>query len=62
MVASCRNKGLEAYEMDFLNLDFPSGSFEAVFAMNCPLHMPCRDLPQALAAIRDLLSPDGLFY
>ena len=25
MIASCPEKGLEAYEMDFLNLDFPPG-------------------------------------
>ena len=62
MVARCREKGLEAYEMDFLNLDFSPGSFQAVFAMNCLLHIPRRDLPQALAAIRQLLRPNGLFY
>jgi SAM-dependent methyltransferase len=62
MVACCREKGLQAYNMDFLNLDFPPQSFEAVFAMNCLLHVPRRDLPQVLATIKELLLPNGLFY
>lgn len=62
MVTCCQEKGLEAYVMDFLNLDFPAESFDSVFAMNCLLHMPRRDLPQALAAIRELLQPKGFFY
>lgn len=62
MVTCCREKGLQAYTMDFLNLDFPTESFDAVFAMNCLLHVPRRDLPQVLAEIRDLLQPKGLFY
>jgi cyclopropane fatty-acyl-phospholipid synthase-like methyltransferase len=62
MVACCQEKGLQAYTMDFLNLDFPSQSFDAVFAMNCLLHVPRRDLPQVLKGIRELLNPKGLFY
>ena len=62
MVACCREKGLLAYTMDFLNLDFPAGSFEAVFAMNCLLHVPRLELPQVLAATEELLRPKGLFY
>lgn len=62
MVTLCRAKGLEAYVMDFLHLDFPPGSFDAVFAMNCLLHVPNGDLPQVLAAIRAVLRPGGLFY
>ena len=37
-------------------------SFDAVFALNCLLHVPKKDLPQVLQAIRTLLKPDGLFY
>src|SRR5690348_11795635 len=40
MVEICRSKGIEAHVMDFLHLDFPDGSFDAVFAMNCLLHVP----------------------
>ena len=62
MVEHCRAKGVEAHAMDFLHLDFPAASFDAVFAMNCLLHVPNRDLPAVLAAIRDVLRPGGLFF
>jgi SAM-dependent methyltransferase len=48
--------------MDFLHLNFPAGSFDAVFAMNCLLHVPNRDLPLVLAAVRAVLCPGGLFF
>jgi SAM-dependent methyltransferase len=48
--------------MDFLHLDFPAGSFDAVFAMNCLLHVPNHDLPAVLAAIQAVLRPGGLFF
>jgi SAM-dependent methyltransferase len=62
MVRLCREKGLTAYTMDFLNLDFPDQSFDAVYALNCLLHVPKADLPRVLRAIRGLLKPGGLFY
>ncbi|MGN9787218.1 hypothetical protein ACTMTF_37750 [Nonomuraea sp. ZG12] len=43
MVALCWEKGLEAHVMDFLHLDFPPGSFDAV-------HVLC---PGALSAVAD---------
>ena len=62
MVEHCRAKGIEAHVMDFLQLSFPAGSFDAVFAMNCLLHVPNHDLPTVLAAIRTVLRPGGLFF
>lgn len=62
MVARCREKGLDARVMDFLNLDFEPGSFDAVYALNCLLHVPDRDLPAVLEAIRRVLRPGGLFF
>ncbi len=41
---------------------FPVGSFDAVFAMNCLLHVPNHDLPAVLVAVRAVLRPDGLFF
>ncbi len=61
-VELCRAKGLEAYVMDFLNLAFPDRSFDAVYALNCLLHVPKADLPIVLQKIRQVLKPDGLFY
>ncbi|MFB9238790.1 class I SAM-dependent methyltransferase [Plantactinospora siamensis] len=62
MVERCRAKGIEAYAMDFLQLEFPAASFDAVFAMNCLLHVPNHDLPEVLATIRAILRPGGLLF
>ena len=62
MVARCREKGLDARVMDFLHLDFPAGSFDAVYALNCLLHVPNADLPAVLEAIAAVLRPGGLFF
>ena len=62
MVRLCREKGLTAYAMDFMNLDFPQQSFEAVYALNCLLHVPKDDLSSVLSNIQALLEPGGLFY
>ncbi|HKE64605.1 MAG TPA: class I SAM-dependent methyltransferase [Micromonosporaceae bacterium] len=62
MVELCRSKGVEAHVMDFLHLNFAPGSFDAVYALNCLLHVPNRDLPAVLAAVRAILRPGGLFF
>ncbi|MFI6736152.1 class I SAM-dependent methyltransferase [Nonomuraea sp. NPDC050451] len=62
MVALCREKGIEAHVMDFLSLDFAPGSFDAVYAMNCLLHVPDSDLPVVMDAICTLMRPGGLFF
>ncbi|MFC4111030.1 class I SAM-dependent methyltransferase [Nonomuraea zeae] len=62
MVALCRAKGLDAHVMDFLRLDFPPGSFDAVYALNCLLHVPDRELPAILDVVHTLLRPGGLFF
>lgn len=62
MVECCRRKGLEAHVMDFLSLEFPNRSFDAIYALNCLLHVPRKDLPEVLARIDALLKPGGLFY
>ncbi|MEJ3744433.1 methyltransferase domain-containing protein [Actinomycetes bacterium KLBMP 9797] len=62
MVARCRAKGLDARVADFLSLDVAPGSFDAVYAVNCLLHVPDADLPAVLGIVRDALRPGGLFY
>jgi len=62
MVALCRAKGLRAYPRDVLNLGFEPASFDAAYALNCLLHVPNADFPDALRAIRDVLAPGGLFF
>ncbi len=58
----CRENGLDAQVMDFLNLDFPTSSFDAIFAQNCLLHAPKNLLGKILCNIARLLRPSGLFF
>ncbi len=62
MVKRCQQKGLTAYVMDFLHLDFPPGSFDAIYSLNCLLHVPSQNLSAVLQTIQRLLKPAGLFY
>ena len=60
VVELCRAKGLDARVADFLGLGVPPGSFDAVYALNCLLHVPAPDLPRVLGAIEQVLVPGGL--
>ncbi|MDE0199378.1 MAG: class I SAM-dependent methyltransferase [Caldilineaceae bacterium] len=62
MVRLCREKGLEAYEMDFLRLAFPDGRFDGLFAQNCLLHVPKAGLADVLQEIRRVVKPKGLVF
>lgn len=62
MVARCHDKGLEAHEMDLADLRFPPDSFDAVYALNCLLHVPKAEFPTVLREVRKVLVPGGLFY
>jgi SAM-dependent methyltransferase len=62
MVALCESKGLAARVMDLADLDFPPDTFDAVYAVNCLLHVPDRELPGVLRGVRAVLRPGGLFY
>lgn len=62
MVELCQQKGLSAQVMDFGNLRFAPESFEAVYALNCLLHLPKHELPLVLRSINTILKPTGLFY
>lgn len=57
----CRAKGLEAHVRDMSDLGFQDESFDAVWAMNCLLHIPNVDLEAVLTGIRRVLVPGGLF-
>ncbi|MFZ5354850.1 MAG: class I SAM-dependent methyltransferase [Bacillota bacterium] len=62
MVRLCRDKGIEAYELDFHELHRIDKSFDAVWAMNSLLHVEKNYLPQVLQGIKDKLKPSGLFF
>ncbi len=57
MIALCHTKGLEAYVMDFLNLDFVPASFDAVYALNCLLHVPGADPARSATEHSQPLAP-----
>ncbi len=61
-VRRCREKGLDAHVMDFLGLDFPAASFDAIYAFNCLLHVSSADFPAVLKIIERLLKPGGVFF
>ena len=49
-------------EQDFLALSLPAGRFDGVFANASLFHVPSRDLPQVLEALRDSLKPRGVLF
>ena len=62
MVSRCTEKGLDARVADVLDLGFLDASFDAIWTINCLLHVPTDALGLALAEIARVLRPDGLLY
>ncbi|SHG18091.1 class I SAM-dependent methyltransferase [Ornithinibacillus halophilus] len=62
MIRLCKEKGLDAKVMSFEKLDFPDQSFDAIWALNCLLHVPKNEIRNVLSEIKRVLKPSGLFY
>jgi len=62
MVKKCREKGIDAYELDFYNLSALNKKYDCIWSMNSLLHIPKSDLPKVLKNIDNVLNDDGLFY
>ncbi len=62
MITACKEKGLEAYVMDFYAMDFGGRQFDAVWAQNSLLHVPKASLGIVLQNIKRFLKQDGLLY
>ena len=62
MVKNCREKSIEAYELDFYNLSSLDRKFDCVYAINTLLHVPKNDLRHVLNEINLVLETGGLFY
>jgi SAM-dependent methyltransferase len=62
MVEHCRSKGWRRTSGTSCTWTSRPGRSDAVFAMNCLLHVPNRDLPAVLTAIRAVLRPGGLLF
>jgi SAM-dependent methyltransferase len=62
MTERIRAKGINALVGDVTSLEFAEGEFDAVYTFNSLLHVPDASLGAALAGIRAVLKPGGLFY
>lgn len=62
MVKNCREKGIEAYELDFYDISSLGKKFECIYAINTLLHVPKVDLCYVLNEINFVLETNGLFY
>lgn len=62
MVKFTAEKGVTAQVLDCYNLDEINKCFDAVYTMNCLLHIPKRDIDQILHLISRRLNDSGLMY
>jgi Methylase involved in ubiquinone/menaquinone biosynthesis len=62
MINKCREKSIEAYELDFYNLSSLNKKFDCIYAINTLLHVPKIDLCHVLNEINLVLAENGLFY
>ena len=62
MVQLTAEKGIPAQVLDCYDLDEINERFDAVYTMNCLLHIPKRDFDQVLRLISDRLNESGLMY
>ena len=61
-IRSCREKGVEAYTLDFYELSSLNKKFDCIYALNTLLHVPKEDFCKVLQEIAAVLHQNGLFY
>jgi hypothetical protein len=62
MIKICKEKGIDAHELDVCNLSNLKKVFDCIWAMDCLVHVLRPDLPLVLRTIDAILSENGLFY
>ena len=62
MVKLAANRGISAQVLDCYELDQINETFDAVYTMNCLLHIPKKDVGQIFSLISSRLSDEGLMY
>ena len=62
MVKLTAEKGILAQVLDCYDLDEITERFDAIYTMNCLLHIPKRDFDQVLRLISERLNKNGLMY
>jgi len=61
-IETCKEKGLEAYVMDFYNLEFEDRKFDCIWSLNSLLHVPKKDISKVFEEMRRVLKPSSLIY
>jgi SAM-dependent methyltransferase len=61
-VERCKEKGLESYVLDIMDLTSIGQLYDCAFALNSLLHIPTSQLSLTLANIHNVLKPDSLFF
>ena len=62
MVQLTKERGVPARHLDCYNLDRIRARFDAVYSMNCLLHIPQKDISRILCLIAARLNKSGLLY
>ncbi len=62
MVELTTEKGIRARVLDCYDLDEIDETFDAIYTMNCLLHIPKRDFDRVLRLITGRLNENGLMY
>jgi len=62
MINTCKEKGLEAFAMDFYKLEFSNETFDAIWSLNSMLHVSKKDFPIVLDEFHRVLKQEGLLY
>ena len=62
MVKLTNNRGIPAKVLDCYELDQISETFDAVYTMNCLLHIPKKDIGRIFGLISSRLNGEGLMY
>ncbi|MCD6321648.1 MAG: class I SAM-dependent methyltransferase, partial [Clostridiales bacterium] len=58
----CIKKGINAQVMNLYNMNFENNTFDSVYAMNCLLHVPVKNLPEVLREIKRVIKPGGILF
>jgi ubiquinone/menaquinone biosynthesis C-methylase UbiE len=61
-VKRCREKGVDAIVMDFSKMTFSDNSFDAIYSMNCLLHIPNDELFNVMREMKRVLKPNGIMF
>jgi len=62
MVKRCKEKSVDAYELDYYQVSMLNKKFQCIWSMNSLLHVPKAELPQVLTSIDSVLDENGLFF